>query len=321
VKDALRHSSVILVGQKGRIGGQPPALRGELPVEARLVLRAQRIGVGGGLGIAGASWARPSQYPARPMEIGLKTVSRKASKWPERGVVAAEAEGAIPRKPFQFGKGEVIVLPVSEVVGGIVVAGVELPLAHHVAGKIGAPVGPCHGTPSASAEVERSAISSPALSQNPDLMRQMKRSKARPGIVAQRRAPPRSGRRRRTPGAQAKARLGQRMPASGTSGNMARARSSAPFPEQVIEAPDVQIVLVQKRLVAGPQCAAGRIARHGQAGPRVDDDRRAASPSPRAICALASASAPGPVRARLVPEIGDHAVRVAPSAARVRPAP
>ena len=60
----------------------------------------------------------------------------------QRRLVPAEAERAIARKPFQFREGDGVRLPVEEMSRGVVVAGPELSLAHHVAGEVGAPVGP-----------------------------------------------------------------------------------------------------------------------------------------------------------------------------------
>jgi hypothetical protein len=53
--------SEILIAEKGRINGQIAAFLRQLTVKARLVLRAQRVGLCRLRLIASASWVRPSQ--------------------------------------------------------------------------------------------------------------------------------------------------------------------------------------------------------------------------------------------------------------------
>src|SRR6056297_3058869 len=135
-----------LIAEKGRVWCDAAAFRGELAVEAGLVPRAQCVGLGSGVGIAeclvGA--AQPVAGPAHRD----RTQDRVAEgfEMAKRGLGPGEAERAITRKPFKLRESDGVVVPVEEMPRGVVVAGLELPLAHHVASKVGAPVGPSHGT-------------------------------------------------------------------------------------------------------------------------------------------------------------------------------
>jgi hypothetical protein len=186
-------------------------------------------------------------------------------------------------------------------VRGVVVAGVELPLPHDVAGEVGAPVGPCCGRPRASAEVERSARSSPAVSQKPERMRQMKRSKARPGSSAGCPARRRSGHRRRAPGC---AGPGAPRPARGSVRAPAgtwRGRAPPRLPRAggrgagCADRPHSEAT--GSRSAATPPHRPTSSARS-----RPPSPRRARPALPRVMCALASASAPMPVRGDCPPK-------------------
>jgi hypothetical protein len=95
----------------------------------------------------------------------------------------------------------------------------------------------------------------------------MKRSKAEAGIVGK--AVRHGGDQGIDPGhpvAQAQSRLGQRVVAFGHQWEHGAGALLRPFPEQVIEAPDVQIALIEERLVTRAQ-GRRRVARHRQPGP------------------------------------------------------
>jgi hypothetical protein len=101
----------ILLGEKGRVDRKAAAFLRKLSVEARLVLRAQRVGLRRlrliAQGLVGA--AQPVARAAHRDRAEDGVAER--DEMVERGFEPAEAEGAIPGEPFQFGEGAVVAVP------------------------------------------------------------------------------------------------------------------------------------------------------------------------------------------------------------------
>ena len=262
--------AVILGPEKGGIDGQVSAVLCQLSVEAGLVLGAQRIGFGGGGGIA-RRLVRAAKPVARAAHgDGGKDGVAEGFEMADGGVVAAQTIGAIAREPFKLGEVDVILCAVDVMVGGIGVAGSEFALAHHVAGEIGAAVGPgdgasqCGGRSGAFGHEVARRVPEPRT----DAPEEAFVGKAR--IIGKRCGNGLDqGIDAGLAGAERQPRLGQALPALGDEREHGAGAILGPFPEQVVEPVDVVAAGIQDGAEGAAQ-ATGFLARHGDRGPGAD---------------------------------------------------